>query len=101
MIRASGHAGLLRVAYQVAAHLGPWEIVVSRMLPHPFEFRSTLTESHAYWLTQRPLDLVLELGQTEWIWRDVMVKRVGAAITIELTERPIVDDRAPVSVRVS
>ena len=101
MIRASGPSGVLRVAYQVAARLGPWEIVVSRALPHPFEFRSTVIEAQAYWLPQRPLDLVWAIGQTEWIWRDGTAQSADAVVTIELTERPIVSDRAPVSARAS
>lgn len=94
-MRARGPGGELRVGYQRAARLGAWEIVLESRLPRTFTFRSMIFDEHDYWITQRPLDLVLSLGMTEWVWRDVAPARNGRAISMALTERPIVSDRAP------
>lgn len=94
-MRASGTAGALRVSYQVAADLGAWEIVLAPRLPRVFTFSGTVLREHTYWITQAPLDLVLSLGSSEWLWRGVTVTRAGDKIHIELTERPIVSERAP------
>lgn len=97
MLRASGPAGTLRVGYQVAAELGAWDMeLAAQRLPPTFIFHAAVRREHAYWITQEPLDLVLSLGSAEWLWRGVVVGRApGGRIRIELTERPIVSERAP------
>ena len=95
MFRASGPSGLLRVGYQVAAEIGPWDITLAPRLPRSFLFIGRLGRAHAYWMTQTPLDLMVALGSVEWLWRDVVVEHVGdGEISIELRDRPIVSERA-------
>lgn len=95
MLRASGPSGTLRVGYQVAAELGHWEMVLAAQLPRTFTFSATVQREHAYWITQEPLDLVLTLGTAEWLWRGITLKREGPRVIVDLAERPIVSDRAP------
>ena len=93
-MRASGHSGELRVGYQRAAELGTWSIVLEPRLPRAYTFTATVQSEHGFWNTQRPLDLVLAVGQTEWAWRNVEPCRTGDTITIELHERPEVCERS-------
>lgn len=95
-MRATGHDGELRVAYHVAAELGRWEIqLVSSASARVFQFRGEIAWSHRYWMTQMPFDLVLIVGTVEWIWRAVNPVRDGDTLTITLTARPEVSNRAP------
>lgn len=94
-MRVSGQRGYLRVGYQWAAGLGAWEIAPSGE-PRTFQFTSTVLDEHDYWMRQTPIDLVLSLGTAEWVWRDVTLVRERDAVTIVLTERPVVDERVVV-----
>ncbi len=87
-LRASGDDGELRVGYQRAARLGDWSLVVVQRVPRAFRLRAAVTETHAYWITQGPMDLVLVLGHTEWVWRGVMVAPVDGYVDLDITERP-------------
>lgn len=93
-MRASGTAGVLRVGYQVAADLGEWHMVLAPRLPLTYAFRASVLSEHDYWITQEPLDLVVQIGTAEWLWRGVEVRREGDTVTIDLHERPIVSVRA-------
>lgn len=94
-MRASGTAGVLRVGYQVAADLGAWHIAIAPRLPLTYVFHATVLSEHDYWITQAPLDLAVQVGSAEWLWRDVHAARVDGAIRIDLHDRPIVSQRAP------
>lgn len=98
-MRATGNEGTLRVGYQVAAELGRWEMAQAPQVPRTFRFTAQVEREHAYWITQKPLDLVLSLGTAEWLWRDIVVERKGDRVEITLSERPIVSERAPVTMR--
>lgn len=98
-MRVTGNAGELRVGYQVAAQLGPWEITPSGL--SSYRFTATVLHEHAYWFTKRPLDLVLGLGGTEWAWRGVAPMPVASPpgaeasrlLSIDLTTRPAITPR--------
>ena len=94
MIRASGPTGVLRVGYQWAAQLGPWEMAAAAGKP-AFAFHARVQAESLFWMAERPLDLVLMLGQVEWVWRGVEPVREGATVRLTLTERPVVSERAP------
>lgn len=99
-MRASGTAGALRVGYQWAADLGAWEMTPDPISRVAFVLRSTIVDRHDYWLHQAPIDLVLALGTTEWLWRDVaLVRGDDDAISVVLAELPIVSERVLVSGR--
>lgn len=93
-MRASGTTGVLRVGYQVAADLGAWHMVLAPRLPLTYVFRATVLSEHDYWITQAPIDLAVQVGSAEWLWRDVQLQRTGDAIVVDLHERPIVSPRA-------
>lgn len=97
-MRASGMSGELRTGYQCAARLGAWSLDLIPRLPRAFAFRAVVLEAHDYWVRQVPLDLVLAVGRTEWIWREAVPTppTAGGALTLELRERPIVADRMPI-----
>ena len=84
-MRATGSGGVLRYGYQRAARLGPWVIASDGAA---FRFTAPLVDVDAYWLAQRPLHLVLALGQVEWIWEDVAPTVDGGTVTVLLTRRP-------------
>lgn len=91
-MRASGTSGELRHGYQRAARLGPW--VIARIDDHrpgrqaAFVFSAAMVDAHEIWIARRPIDLVLALGQVEWIWHDVELSIAGVNLTISLTRRP-------------
>lgn len=94
MVHVSGRSGELRVGYQRAALLGEWTITPSSNRPNTFTFHTDAVEENPHWYRQSPLDLVLALGTTEWVWRNVSILRDGPDMYVELTERPAVSQRA-------
>lgn len=100
MLRASGPYGELRVSYQHAARLGPWTIEPTDGVGAAFVFRSTITEEDRHWMRQKPLDIILPVGNVEWIWRDVELTRDGVAVSMPVAERPIVEARRTAAVPV-
>lgn len=85
-MRASGPSGELRYGYQIAAQIGPW--VITAASSGGFAFSAPTLASDEVWLAQRPLDLVLAIGQTEWIWRAVAPDLMDGRLVIPLTHRP-------------
>lgn len=77
----------MRRGYQVAVRTGPWTIERDERTP-TFMFTAAIAEVDDVWLAQRPLDLVLALGQVEWVWHDVTPTIVDARMTLQLTRRP-------------
>lgn len=96
-MRASGTRGELRVGYQYAATLGAWTLEMAARIPVTFILRAQLLHEHEYWSQQAPLDLVLDLAGVEWIWHGVRVQRDGKDVLIEVTKRPIVEQRSAAS----
>lgn len=92
-MRARGDCGALRVCYQRAAVLGAWTLEQERRLPASYLFRAQIVTAHDFWITQRPIDLVLAVGTTEWLWRDVALIVAEGEARITVTERPIVSER--------
>lgn len=84
-MRASGQSGELRYGYQVAARTGIWTIESG---DRGFMFTAPIVDADDVWMSMRPLDLVLALGQVEWIWRDVAPTISGALAHVTLTRRP-------------
>jgi hypothetical protein len=93
-VRASGQAGELRVCYQHAAWLGAWTLAVAPGATLRCAFEAQVLSENRHWMSQEPLDLVLAVGTAEWVWRGVQVRRAGDKVEIDLTERPIVTERA-------
>lgn len=86
-----GPRGTIRCGYQTAATLGAWSIVPRA--PKGVSFEGALVDAHDYWLDQDPLDLVLAVGSTEWIWRGITVVRAEGRVYIDLLDRPIIEPR--------
>lgn len=86
-MRATGHTGEVRYGYRVAARTGPW-VIARDEDAHNFTFLAAVFETDEVWLAQRPLDLVLALGQVEWVWRDVIPTIVDGRMMLQLTRRP-------------
>jgi len=86
-MRASGQSSELRHSYQVAARTGPW-VIAADGLGGAFTFTASVFDEDEIWLAQSPLDLVLAMGQTEWIWRGVAARIAEGRMTITLTRRP-------------
>lgn len=93
-MKASGRSGELRHGYQKAADIGRWQMAQAVRFPPTFVFVGTLDQTNEYWIRERPLDLVVSLGSTEWQWKNVTPIIDGARIEIELTRRPDVVGRA-------
>lgn len=94
-MRASGSAGLLRVGYQQAAVLGQWTVELEHRLPRAYVLRARILSEHSFWITQRPIDVVLRLAGVDWIWRDIGMERdADGRVVVRLTERPIVEASA-------
>ena len=85
MMRASGQGGEVRYGYQVAARTGPWVIARDE---RGFAFTAPLLDADEVWIAQRPLDLVLALGQVEWVWRGVEPHVADGRIELLLMRRP-------------
>lgn len=68
MLQVSGLRGQLRVGYQVAAELGPWRLSLAPQLPRQYEVHARVYRTDAYWLSERPLTLTLEVGSDVWAW---------------------------------
>lgn len=90
--RVRGESGELRVCYQHAATLGAWSMEPAGR--RTYAFVGKVLSEHSYWMTQRPLDLALRLGSTEWLWRDVSIQRSGDELRVELSEPPIATEFA-------
>lgn len=93
-VRASGVFGELRVGYQRAARVVAWSITPADRA-RAWVFRGRVDESNAYWLGQRPLDLMAEIGTAECVWRGVPARiTADGEVEVELTGQPEVTERA-------
>lgn len=90
-MRASGPSGELRCGYQQAARLGAWTLELEARLPRAYTLRARVVSQQDFWITQRPIDIVLHVAQTEWIWRDVSLSQDGDAVVVHIGDKPIVE----------
>lgn len=82
-----GVSGELRVGYQQAALLGKWEMQVPTSLENVFE--ATLRQVDEYWITQRPLILVLHINAKQWRWTlDGEIDRSGGKVRFAVKGKP-------------
>lgn len=88
---ASGDRGELRVGWHKAADLGAWSLVQDGL---GYQFRARVVDRHAVWSTQQPIDLVITLGETEWVWPDVRLTWTDEFIELPVATRPKVVARA-------
>lgn len=88
MVHISGPHAELRAGYQRAAVLGAWTITPSEDRLNTFVFRATTMEAHPVWIGMPPLDLVVSLGTTQWLWTGVAVEPSGDGLIVQLTTRP-------------
>lgn len=89
-MRFSGTSGNLYVGYQEAARLGAWTITPAGR--GSFSFEAEILSSRAYWMTQRPMKLVIGLGRVEWSWNDVQLDHDGQRVRVALHVLPMVAD---------
>jgi len=90
-MRASGPSGELRVCYQRAAVLRDWTLDQEPAVPRAYTFKASLTQVDPFWITQRPIDLVITVGLTSWHWRDIQPEIDAHTLSVTLRERPIID----------
>jgi hypothetical protein len=92
MFEARGTSGVVRCGYQTAARLGSWRVVtVNATLGGP---TSTLTArvsgQPSWWLTQRPLEVDLQLDTSVWTWPVQVVRVSEGTLTATLPGMPVV-----------
>jgi hypothetical protein len=92
-MRASGQIGQLRVGYRLAAKLGAWSLSMEARIPRIYTMRARVEWRDVYWLTQAPLDLALDIGGVEWLWRGIRAALDGDDVVVTVRDRPIVGDR--------
>lgn len=90
-MRASGVSGELRVGHRLAARLGAWTIEPKGRL---FTLRACVASRDDFWFNERPIDVALNIGGAQWLWREQPVTVDGDDIVSTLTERPLVEQKA-------
>jgi hypothetical protein len=78
----SGFSGSLRYGYQEAAALGPWSLKLAPRLPRRYDLSAAIASRHDYWITQRPLTLVLTVGPATWEWAGYDIVADGERIVV-------------------
>src|SRR5512139_1116384 len=88
-VTVHGSRGALRHGYQHAARLGAWTL--ERIGRRRFCVSAVVTDRHAYWSRQMPLDLVLELdlGGASYRWPAVAPPTADGLTTWEFFSPPI------------
>lgn len=91
-MRATGHTGRFQRSYQVAAELTGWQCEpVAVGSSHRFHVSAKVKKVVEPWISQRPLDLILEFGSSKWIWRNVNPKVINASIDLDLHDQPTIE----------
>jgi hypothetical protein len=89
-----GASGELRLVYQTAVQLGRWIIEPSGF--KRVTLRAAVIHVHALWGHQKPLDLSLAIGTTEWLWEAVEPVYDGSEVVVDLTTQPrVIQHAAP------
>lgn len=74
-MRSAGAAGtsgsLLVGSYQLAARLGSWQVRLAPRLPRSYDLSAAISWRDEYWITQRPLRIVVEVGDATWEWAGI------------------------------
>lgn len=87
---ASGHSGVLRLGYKDVAVLGPWQLQLAPRVPRRYVVSAAVLDRAAYWSTQRPLTLVLRVGEVDWEWSGLDPVFGADEVRAELTGMPTV-----------
>lgn len=90
-MRATGESGELRVGHRHAAVLGRWTIEPAG---RSFVLRASVASEDAFWVNERPLDVLLDVGGTRWLWRHANVELGGGEVVARISELPIVEMRS-------
>ena len=77
----SGFSGRVRYGYKVAADVGAWRLKLAPRLPRCYDLTAELTEPPGYWLTKRPLTLMLDVAGASWEWHGVDLAVNGTTVT--------------------
>lgn len=87
MFEMRGRNGELKLGYQAAALLGPWQMNEDRV-------DAEVRDRNDAWLgTGGPFALALQLGRKMWVWREVQVYEVSAErLSCRVNGRPEVRD---------
>jgi hypothetical protein len=95
-MRAEGIGGELLVAgYQHAAFLGPWRLGPSDSGPDDSKIVAQIAHLDTYWITQRPIRVVLRLGKFEWSWDDVRFEPGSSLTAMVVSGQPRESVREP------
>lgn len=81
MADARGKSGAIKEGYRIVARLGAWTLAGLQVSATASDVNAFALEHHTR------LDLVLDLGARQWIWRDVVVSGTGP-VTVTLPGRP-------------
>jgi hypothetical protein len=81
MSRFTGHTGEIRHGYQRAAKISKWQ------LEHEV-IEGTPVEVHPFWIEQRPLDVVIDLGKARWKWRNVELLECAKVVRLRVKGSP-------------
>lgn len=87
-MKACGTSGELKVGYQRAAVLGTWTLEASKAHPMRFAVEAEVRETDSFWITQKPLTLILIFGRFRWQWYEVKVRLEDAQLTARVEGRP-------------
>lgn len=82
---AVGFSGELLVGYHRAARLTDVRIDVTLKAA---VCRGTIVDAHDYWITERPMTLVLNAGVGRWTWKQVEPQISGDAFVAPLVGTP-------------
>lgn len=85
MFEARGVRGRIHVGHRVAATFGAWSLVrkPERLADDRATVTTTILTRDAFWWTQGPQDLWLDMGRTWWVWRRAVVTgEMGVSILV-------------------
>jgi hypothetical protein len=89
---ASGHAGRLYAVSRAAAELGAWSLRLQAVLPRTYLVAALVRSADAYWATQGPFRLVLEVGDARWTWDGVAAEPApGRELVVVVRGAPAVE----------
>ncbi len=89
-MNATGVGGELLVSgHQYAARLGTWSLAPIDSGSEDYRVVVELTHTNAYWIDQRPIRLVLWLGDLSWSWDDVRFDQTAnSSLTVIVSGEP-------------
>ena len=74
-MRAQGVGGELRHGYAVAVRIRSWILEPDKEGADHHAVRITVDHVDPYFVKQRPLQLVLQLGPLSWTWDDALLEQ--------------------------